>query len=210
MLKRTLPLAVTFLAALMMIVQFFIPHHPFGDLGETFKTWYIVIAAFAIILGVGSLTRVSLIKVQRKSEGWLYSFALLIAMAAMIIIGIGWGMDEGSVFDTLFVHVMIPLSSTMFSLLAFFVASASYRAFRARSPEATLLLATAFIVMLGRVPIGQKIPLIGTYIPPLTDWIMSVPNMAGQRAVMIGAALGVVSASLRVMVGIEKSYLGGE
>jgi hypothetical protein len=98
----------------------------------------------------------------------------------------------------------------MFSLLAFFVASASYRAFRAHSFEATLLLVTAFIVMLGRVPISQQIPVIGKEIASITDWIMTTPNMAGQRAVMIGAALGVVSASLRVMVGIEKSYLGGE
>ena len=210
MFKRSLPLVVTFLAAMAMIMQFFIPHRPFGALGDTFQTWYIIIAAFAIILGVGSLFKVNLAKVNRRVEGWQYSLVLLVFMVSMIVIGIGWGMEAGSLFDTLFNVIIIPLGSTMFSLLAFFVASASFRAFRARSPEAALLLATAFIVMLGRVPIGKMVPLVGRYVPDLTDWIMSVPNMAGQRAIMIGAALGVVSASLRVMVGIEKSYLGGE
>jgi len=86
------------------------------------------------------------------------------------------------------------------------VASAAFRAFRASNWRATLLLTSAFIVMLGRVPLGG---LIWKRIPEISEWMMQVPNMAGQRAVMIGAALGVVSTSLRMIFGIERSYLGG-
>jgi hypothetical protein len=70
-----------------------------------------------------------------------------------------------------------------------------------------LLLASAIIVMVGRVPLGHyiwdKLPLVG-------DWILSYPNMAGQRAIMIGIALGIVSTSLRILLGIERTYLSGK
>jgi len=64
---------------------------------------------------------------------------------------------SGSLFNWMFFKVFTPLSATMFALLAFLVASASYRAFRIRNFEATLLLVAGIIIMLGRVPIGSKI-----------------------------------------------------
>ncbi len=72
-----------------------------------------------------------------------------------------WGAHvqiEGSLFSWMFFKIFTPLSSTMFALLAFFVASASYRAFRIRNFEATLLLVAGIILMIGRVPIGGLVP----------------------------------------------------
>jgi hypothetical protein len=64
--------------------------------------------------------------------------------------------------------------------------------------------------MLARVPIGEAIPVIGDYLPKVMNWIMDVPNIAGRRAIFIGAALGAVSTGLRVILGLERSHLGGE
>ena len=66
--------------------------------------------------------------------------------------------EEGSAFYWMFQNIYLPLGATMFALLAFFVASASYRAFKIRNFEATLLLVSGIFLMLGRVPIGQLIP----------------------------------------------------
>ena len=71
-----------------------------------------------------------------------------------------WGAHiatRGSLFNWMFRFIFTPLSATMFALLAFFVASASYRAFKIRNFEATLLLVSGIIIMLGRVPIGGNI-----------------------------------------------------
>ena len=91
------------------------------------------------------------------------NFAVLVSgLAKDVTIGIKpWGAHiqiEGSLFSWMFFKIFTPLSSTMFALLAFFVASASYRAFRIRNFEATLLLVAGIILMIGRVPVGELIP----------------------------------------------------
>ena len=126
------------------------------------------------------------------------------------------------IFDAqqiLFDGVFKSAQATMFSLLAFFVASASFRAFRIKSKEAGLLMGAAFIVMLGNVPIGnmlstylQMIPGIGRFIDiaGIKEWIISYPSSAAQSAILIGAMLGYISASMKIILGVERSHLGGE
>jgi hypothetical protein len=117
-----------------------------------------------------------------------------------------WG-PEGRAFKWLYDHVFAPCNATMFALLAFFIASAAFRAFRARNVEAALLLGAAILVMLGRVPIGR---LVSESFPYIADWLVDVPNNAGRRAIMMGAALGAVATGLRVILGLERSHLGAD
>jgi hypothetical protein len=98
-----------------------------------------------------------------------------------------------------------PMSATMFSLLGFFIASAAFRAFRARSLEATLLLGTAVIIMLGQVPLGAAVPGVAE----LSAWILAVPLTAAKRALTFGVALGAIATALRIIFGVERAYLGG-
>ena len=48
----------------------------------------------------------------------------------------------------------------------------------------------------------------GTYLENLTIDIMRVVNTAGNRAIMIGIALGTASVSLRILLGVDRSHLG--
>ena len=189
--------------------------------------------------------------------------AILASGSTETVKAVEWGAHistEGGLFKWMFDNIFTPLSATMFALLAFYVASASYRAFRARNFEATLLLLAGIIIMLGRVPVGSLITpwmvmyllvfvgtiFVNTYIrsrkivfgvfvlglagvtllgmnmnwsptepaifflPSLQEWIYTVPNLAGARAIMIGIGLGIIVTSLRYIFGLEKSYIGDQ
>jgi hypothetical protein len=117
-----------------------------------------------------------------------------------------WG-KEGRYRTWVYDHIFFPCNATMFALLAFFIASAAFRAFRARNTEAALLLGAAIIVLLGRAPIGS---LINQNLPDITNWIIDWPNNAGRRAIIMGAALGAIVTGLRVLLGMERQHVGGE
>lgn len=202
--KQTLPLIIVFAFGFFVITAFFIPLGAFQSASQTFETWYTGVLAFFVFIGIFNIVKVNVNKIQRRLSDWQYSIILLLFLILMM--GAGFiGGPEGGLFSYLFEHMQIPLGATMFSLLAFFVASAAFRAFRARTPEATLLLIAAVIVMIGRVPIGYY---IWRGFPGVVEWIMNVPNTAAKRGILFGADLGLISMALRVLLGIERSYMG--
>lgn len=234
--KRFVPLLVTALGGFTLVVAYFIPHAQ--SWGETVTIWFDVLASIAFVLGGGNLLKIHLKKISDRQVGWGYSVVVLVSFLATLTVGLGkigvppaaqfrnfsWSghyREVGSPFWFFYQYAFQPLTATMFALLAFYIASAAFRAFRAKNLEANLLLGTAFIVLLGRTFAGVALTswidparwsgfryLTGLRIENLTVYIMSVFNTAGNRAIMIGIALGIVSTSLKLLLGIDRSYLG--
>jgi hypothetical protein len=208
--RTQVPLIITFITGFLIIVGFFVPRDPIGEIQAIFLKWYLIIAGFTMIVGLITLARVHIRKIVKRAQGFGYSLVLVIAMVSTLILcfysGIRYGelSKVGTPFMWYYLHIFTPLSATMFSLLAFFIASAAYRAFRARNLEATLLLIAGALVMLGRVPVGK---MIWDKLPIIADWIMEIPQMAAKRGIIIGIALGMVVTSLRIILGIERTYL---
>ncbi|MCK4422424.1 hypothetical protein KAW48_11595, partial [candidate division WOR-3 bacterium] len=201
-----LPQAIAFIIGFAMLIQYFIPH----PISERFynvivQQWLIIILGFMYIFALRSFFMHHIVKIRRKKEGYWFSAMAIVALLFMLSSGLIT--TRGVFFDSLYNYMIAPLQATMFSLLAFFIASAAFRAFRARNFQATLLLVTAVIVMIGRVPIGDY---LWKGMPDLVEWIMSVPNMAAMRGIRIGVGLGAVATAMKIILGIERSYMGGE
>ncbi len=235
--KRTVPFIIASAAGFVLIGSRFIP--PAQKWDVKLSTWFDVVAAFAIVLGAGSLLRANLQKIASRQPGWGFGAVTILAFLITLVVGLGklgvnpsedhptfaWGGDyveAGSGFWWIYEYVFNPLQATMFAMLAFFMASAAFRAFRAKNTEAILLLGTAFVVLIGRtyaaVPLTGWIPENAFGLPAeslrfdnLTgNVIMGVLNLSGMRAITIGIALGVVATSLKVLLGVDRPYLGSD
>jgi hypothetical protein len=202
--QRELPRIITLIAGMFLAIQYFIPHRYSEKFYETSLDWLIIVGIFSIILGIASLGSLHLDKIFRKQPDRKYSFVLLGGLVFMVVAGLAGGTGEKSLFLKGYEAILNPITSTMFALLAFYIASAAYRAFRARTVIATILLLSAIVVMLGRVPAGESmIPGVAK----VSDWLLNVPNMAAKRAIGIGLGLGGSATALKVVLGIEAPHL---
>ncbi|MEN9979295.1 MAG: hypothetical protein ABIK38_03000 [candidate division WOR-3 bacterium] len=205
--RRSLPLAICLGMGILMMIQFFVPHPVSVAFYDLTTKWIRIVSAFALVLGVGSLILYHTDRLRRQRPGWAYSIVTLVALVVTAVIGLAWGVKPGSPLqEVLFKNMLVPLNASMFAILAFYMASAAYRAFRARTKEAALLLIAAFVVMLGMVPVGES---LWHKLPEVAEWVLSVPNMAAKRAILFGVALGAIATSLKVILGIERGWLGG-
>jgi hypothetical protein len=210
--KRTVPLMITLVGGLVLIIQYFIPHQISQSVFDYYTSWAPIVAAFALILGVGSITRLHFHKMRIHDKHWQYSLAVLIPMYLMPVFAffvpasLGGGNEAPGLFDFMYIRVQVPIQATMFSMLAFYIASAAFRAFRAKSALATVLLIAAVIVMLGQVPVGD---LAGRWLPNLGQWILRFPNLAAKRAIELGVGFGILATCLKIIFGVERGWLGG-
>lgn len=203
--RRHLPVILCFLFGAFMLVQFFVPSRLSTRSYETVVDWTQTIFVFTLLVGVAGMLKYHADKVSRKAPGHLYNVVTIVAVIIMALSGFIWGRGDGSPFDWMFKNMQAPMQATVFSLLSFFVASAAYRGFRARNIEATLLLAAAALVMIGRVPIGDYI--WGGF-PKIANWILDVPSMTARRGIFVGIGLGTIATAMRVILGVERTYLG--
>lgn len=216
--KREIPILIVGITGVLMFFQYFVPTDASKELFVRSQDWVIVIGILALPLGIWSLIKANIMKLIKVKGERFYAAVLLFGFLYMFLTGIWnrssleqspnlllqWGFIKIPTFMATFTTVLIPIQATIFSLLAFFVASAAYRAFRARSVLATILLLTAFLVMFRWIPI----PLFSAADHSIVAWILSVPNMAAKRAITIGIGLGSTATAIKIILGIERTYMG--
>ncbi len=162
-----------------------------------------LIAVITLVAIFGVMVRESG-KIARRESGHLHSTLTLVAFAMTLAVGLAAG-PASEAFTWIFDYVYAPLESSLLALVAFALVDTALRRMRARSAETAVVIATAAIVMLGRAPPTNT---AGTLLTPVADWLTRVPNVAGQRVLLIGAAIAACSTLLRLLLGVERDYLG--
>ncbi len=213
--RREVPLGIVFVCGAFMAFQYFVPHYVSATIYQYALNWTIIIGIFTLVVGIGSLVNLHYDRVSKQKENWPYSIVTLSALLFMALLGLFSPdalQNPRGLFMKMYFYVLSPVQATMFALLAFFIASAAYRAFRAKTLLATLLLLSAAVVMLGRVPIGDMLTgwlPEGLRFSDIAKYILDYPNTAAKRAIYIGVGLGIAATALKIILGIERTWLGG-
>ena len=230
----------TFLGGLYFATEFFWPAdksgtNPLTSYQDVVAGLSAVVGSFAIGLGVISLMQLHTRTVARARPGWGYSVVLLVSFALMFVFGLMnayspkstiipaipgvWAQqDAHGMFQFLFRGGLTNLGSATFAMIAFYIASAAYRAFRIRSLEATLLMIAALIVMVGSVSFGTAItggihstladgsenPWANFRIERIAQWLLLEINTPAQRGILFGLTLGLLATSLRYWLSLER------
>ncbi len=202
-LKRTIPMAIALAIGFLMLIDFFFDESHINALGGFFVDSAVIVVAFALLLGLLNVLIVHFKRIRRREDGWPYSI-FLVGIAVIVLLA-GISGPETDVVKWIFDNVQFPLQAATFSLLAFYVATAAYRAFRLRSLESIAFILAVIVVLLGQVPIGRY---LSDFLPAAKDWILDVPGTAGVRGIIIGVALGTIATGVRVLMGFDRPYSG--
>jgi hypothetical protein len=202
----------TILARTMLSDNSLTPYtQPVGDL-------IAVVGAFALGLGIYSLMSLHGKSILKRRPGWINSLAFYVALVSITAVAFMQAyVPKGSIqslsdslYDIMFRGALTSLSATMFSLVAFYIVSAAYRAFRIKSGESALMMVAAFLVMLGIVPFGvfitSKLPMWASSfrLENIQHWIMLYPNAAAQRGIAFGIGVGGLAMALRLWLSLER------
>ena len=197
---RILAIIAAIACGLLVLADFFLVDPVIDALGAVLIEGVLILAAFALLLGVLNLLGVHA-RMNGTPRSRRYSVILLVALLATFVIGIlRPASDELAwIFDYLY----FPLQATMGALLAFFVVSAAYRAFKLRSVSALILLVTSLVVLITQLPFSAA---ISPLLPAAREWIFAIPVTAGVRGILLGVALGTIATALRVLLAVDHPY----
>lgn len=202
--KTELPVLVAFIVGTIIVVSYFLNIPTLQVTAEALINWAVIFSGFALGLGVINLLQVHSKNIAMKSSKWGLSVWLILVMVVTFVIGITQG-TQSPVYSFMFNNVYTALGATVFALHAFFLPAAAFKAFRITSLESGIFLLAGVLVMLGQIGIGTA---IWDQFPAIKSWIMNVPNSSAMRGITITAALGLASTGLRIILGLDRTYLG--
>ncbi len=209
------------------------------DTQSQFQNLSNILTAFLLLMGVFSLVRLHMTRVTKQQKDWPFSMVLLVFVALMAVFGYAdWltvkdlrpeqleamKLVENQPFqvwmkDLMFDGLLQTMEAAMFSIIAFYILSAAYRAFRVRSVEATILLASAIIVMLGLLGMAENYwsmmidgmggqdanaAVNNLRLDAITQFIRDNLQTPGLRAIDFGVGVGALAMALRLWLSLER------
>ena len=200
-----------FLLTMIIACSFFIylPYFvdspaPFPQIEAWLISTIVVIASFAVLVSLYTITRREGLKIIKRGRGWPYAIVVLISTWFMIIVGGIYSSNDASFkfFSNAFI---LPGDAAIYAILIFYLTSTAARSFKVKNLESLVLFLGAVVVLLQQAPLGEYLfPFIG----PVGTWMVQDVAMAASRVFTITATLGGIVLAIRLLAGKEMALIG--
>lgn len=204
-LKGISSVAIAMASGALVLAGYFIP--PLKGLRITLLNWAIILAAFAVLAGIGNLFSVHFNKVRRKQKGRVYSAILVVVLAVTFVAGLALEPGHPGMV-AIFTAVQLPVEASLMALLAVTLTYASIRLLRRRlNLFSVIFLVTTLLVLLGTAPLPflGDTPFLSSLARPIIAQVLAA---AGARGILLGVALGTLTTGLRILFGADRPYGG--
>jgi hypothetical protein len=171
--------------------------------------WAVILAGVAALVGVMSLFLTHIARMTAKKNPDLYSSLVVVAFVLSVVFGLYeyLAMPAAPQFQKVVLAVQLPVEAAMMGLLVITLTFASVRLFQRRKGlmAGVFVVSAVFFLLVGS---GLLSPLrqMGV-LAALFDFFQYLP-IAGGRGILIGIALGSLTAGLRVLFGADRPYSG--
>ncbi len=199
--KRLLPVAVAVLAGTVVLLDMVLTPAWSGPLARLLLEAALVLGATALLFATGHLAVTHASGIARGEPESGYRSVLLAAL--LITFGIGVALPGSATLSWVFRYLYTPIQATMLGLMTFVLVNAAYRVGRLGPRGARVLIGLALALLLLQVAASEA---ISPLFPALRDWMLAVPVTAAARGILLGVALGVTAAGLRVLLGIDRPF----
>ena len=208
MLRREIPMGVVGFVIALMFFDYYIRTDITRGLADLVRNWAVIVTATAAGVGVLNAVLRSGDRIRKKQPYWYIEIWTLVVMVIVAVSGLivtTGGFGTHPVFNWVMTNMYRPIDSSVYGMIIFDIAIAFYRTFRARTVDATILLVSAFIVMVRNAPItGGLMP----WFIPIGDWVNNIPTGGASRAFIMVASIGLIGFAIRSMLGHESTTVG--
>lgn len=204
--KRLLATLIAGVVGAIVLLDFTRAAPGVGGLASYLVEWAAILTALALLVGLINVAVSHMSRVMRREADWIYSLVLLLGMAAVIVVGLAGPPGENLAEEPIrrfFAAVYEPLAGSLLALLAFFSLSAILRTVRERNGPALVIVVVALVVLILGLPPVAELPWVGEVV----QWFSAYVTLAGTRGLLLGAAIGTLVASVRVLLGFDQPYL---
>jgi hypothetical protein len=177
------------------------------DLRVQLLNWAVPLSCVACLEAILNLVfSVHWKRVRQNHKRKRYSLVIIISFAVTLVAGIFLGPSNPG-FQKLVTHVQVPIESSLMALLAITLVMASLKILQTHRNWMGFVFFLCVVLFL---VLNSGVLAFTDEIPVLRDLLSGFHHapVAGARGILLGIALGSMTAGIRVLIGSDRPYNG--